>query len=100
MSFMNKSLTHVYMITHAYMIMSQLRNKHLQSRYASNRLAFSKQCNYKKRKCIKKQKNKGDYYANLNEKNVLAKNYFWKTLKPLISDKIKYSIIVYIDLFN
>ena len=49
---------------------------------------FSKQHNY----CVKLlRKTKGDYYANLNQKNVVDNRNFWKTIKSLLSNKIKSS---------
>ena len=31
------------------------------------------------------------YYANLNEKDLTDNKQFWRTVKPLLSDKIKSS---------
>ena len=35
-------------------------------------------------------KNK-NYYANMNEKDLTDKKQFWRTVKPLLSEKIKSS---------
>ena len=35
-----------------------------------------------------------DYYANLTEKDVVDNKNFWKTIKPLLSNKIKSSVTV------
>ena len=37
------------------------------------------------------RKTKKDHYANLNEKDVADNKQFWRTVKPLLSDKIKSS---------
>ena len=37
------------------------------------------------------RKTKKDYYGNLNEKDVIDNKKFWKTVKPLFSDKVKTS---------
>ena len=34
---------------------------------------------------------KKDHYANLNEKDVADNKRFWRTVKPLLSDKVKSS---------
>ena len=41
--------------------------------------------------CKSFEKNKKQYYANLNKKDVADNKKFWKTVKPLLSDKIKWS---------
>ena len=35
------------------------------------------------------RKTKKDYYGNLNEKDVIDNKKFWRTVKPLLSDKVK-----------
>ena len=75
MPFMSKSLTR------AHMEKSQLRNKCLKNRSESNICAFSKQRNYYVNLL---RKTKRDYYANLNQKNVVDNNNFWRTIKPLL----------------
>ena len=38
------------------------------------------------------RKTKEDYYGNLNEKDMIDNNKrFWKTVKPLLSNKVKSS---------
>ena len=37
------------------------------------------------------RKTKKDYYGNLNQKNIIDHKAFWKTVKPLFSDKVKSS---------
>ena len=36
-----------------------------------------------------RKKNRKQYYSNLNEKNVVDNKKFWKTVKPLLFDKLK-----------
>ena len=38
--------------------------------------------------CLSFKKNRKRYYENLNEKSVVDNKLFWKTVKPLISDKV------------
>ena len=52
------------------------------------RVSYNKQRNF----CvILLRKAKKDYYGNLNEKDVIDNKKFWKTVKPLFSDKVKSS---------
>ena len=37
------------------------------------------------------RKPKSDHYANLNENDVAGNKQFWRTVKPLLSDKVKLS---------
>ena len=54
---------------------------------------YSKQRNY----CVKLlRKTKIDYYALLNKKDVADEKNFWKTIKPLLSEKIKSSEKIYL----
>ena len=54
----------------------------------SNRIAYIKQRNY----CISLlRKTKKDHYANLKEKDVADNKQCWRTVKPLLSDKVKWS---------
>ena len=34
------------------------------------------------------KKSKNEYFANLNEKDILDNKLFWKTIQPSLSDKI------------
>ena len=34
------------------------------------------------------KKSKKKYFENLNEKDILDNKLFWKTIKPLLSDKV------------
>ena len=37
--------------------------------------------------CISIRKTKRSYYSNLNEKNFIDNRKFWKTVKPMLSNK-------------
>ena len=63
---------------------SNLRNKYLKSRNEEDRQRFVKQRNL----CVSLlRKTKRSYYSNLNEKNVIDNRKFWKTVKPMFSNK-------------
>ena len=49
----------------------------LQNRSQESRIHYTKQ-----------KKNKKRYYKNLNEKSALGSKLFWKTVKPLLCDKL------------
>ena len=76
--FMNKELSK------AFMIRSRLRNCYLKNKTINNQIAYKKQRNY----CVGLLKRtKRDYYGNLDEKNNCDNKIFWKTVKPLLSNK-------------
>ena len=80
MPFMNKSFSC------AHMKRTWLRKCYLKNRSEQNRLSYVKQRNY----CVSLLRNtKKDYYANLNVKDIVDNKQFWRTVKPLISDKAK-----------
>ena len=82
MPFMNKSLAR------AHMKRSRLRNLYLKKKTETTRLAYIKQRNY----CVSLlRKTKKDHYTNLDEKDVADNKQFWRTIKPLLSDKVKSS---------
>ena len=79
---MNKSLKT------AHMKRSRLRNIYVKNKTDTDRICYIKQRNY----CISLLwKTKKDHYANLNEKDVADNKQFWRTVKPLLSDKVKSS---------
>ena len=81
MPFMNK------LISRAHMKRTQLRNCYIKKRSEQNRLSYVKQRNY----CVSLlRKNKKDYYANLNVKDIVNNKQFWRTVKPFFSDKTKF----------
>ena len=68
----------------AVMIRSSLRNKFNKFKTKSAKCAYKKQrnlCTYLFRKA------KRDYYSSLNPANVTDSKTFWRTIKPLFSDK-------------
>ena len=63
---------------------SKLRNKFNRNRNHENCCNFKFQRNY----CVTLlRKTKKQYYKNLNVKNVVDNQTFWKTVKPYFSDK-------------
>ena len=80
--FMNKSLAN------AHRKQTSLRKNFLKNRAESNRVRYNKQQNF----CVSLlRKTEKDYYGNLNEKDVIDNNKFWKTVAPLFSDEAKSS---------
>ena len=63
------------------MVRTKLTNIFLKRKIEENKKkSYSMQRNY----CVSLlQKIKGDYYNNLNEKNICDNTKFWKVLKPL-----------------
>ena len=79
MPFFNKELSK------AIMTRTKLRNIFLQHRAEENRIRYTKQRNF----CVcLLRKTKKKYYENLNEKSVVDNKLFWKTVKPLLPDKV------------
>ena len=76
--FMNKTLSK------AVMTRSRLRNKFLKNPNNTNKLNYTKYRNYCS-KLFKKEKKK--YYNDLDTKLITDNKKFWKTVKPLFSDK-------------
>ena len=78
--FMNKILSK------AIMTRTRLRNKFLRDPSSSNRANYKKQRNF----CVSLLRNtKRNYYNNLDLKLITDNKLFWKTIKPLFSDKTK-----------
>ena len=70
------------------MTRSRLRNMYVKNRSDNNKCEHNKQRNY----CVPLlRKTKANYYANLNQKGLTYNKQFWRTVKPLLSDKIKSS---------
>ena len=69
----------------AIMTRTKLRNIFLQKRSEENRIRYTKQRNVF---VSLLRKTKKRYYENLNEKSVVDNKLFWKTVKPLLSDKV------------
>lgn len=65
---------------------TRLRNTYLRNKTVGNKIAYNRQGNY----CVSLlQKTKRNYYANLNEKNVAETKRFWRTIKPVLPEKVK-----------
>ena len=65
---------------------TKLRNKYNDDRTEENLKAFKKQRN----KCVELLRNsKFDYYRNIGLGNLTDNHKFWKTVKPLFSDKVQ-----------
>ena len=63
---------------------SRLRSNFLRNRTEENKILYNRQRNY----CVSLlRKSKKGYYENLNIKNVTDNKLFWKSVKPLLSDK-------------
>ena len=78
MPFMTKQLSEEIMKS------SRLRNNFLRNRTEENKILYNRQRNY----CVSLlRKSKKGYYENLNIKNVTDNKLFWKSVKPLLSDK-------------
>ena len=67
-----------------HILRSNLRNKYLESRSEEDRQRFRKQ----RILCLSLlRKTKKSYYSNLNKKNIIDNQRFWKTVKPTLSNK-------------
>ena len=65
---------------------TQLRNIYLKPRTIESKLGYTKQRNY----CLTLiRKGKKEYYGSPVVKVILDNQKFWKTVKPLFSDKSK-----------
>ena len=72
----------------AIMLRTHLRNRCNKERTPGNWNAFKKQRN----KCVKfLRQAKRDYYGNLDVKSITDNRKFWKTVKPLFSEKVQTS---------
>ena len=73
-------------LSKAIMLRTKLRNKSLKNRSNENKTNYLKQRNH----CVSPVRNtKREYYSNLDEKNIYDNKTFWKTVKPMLSKKIK-----------
>ena len=78
--FMNKTLSQ------AIMQRTKLRNKFLKDPTEDNKISYTKQRNW----CVSLlRKEKKEYFANLNEKDIIDNKNFWQTVKPFLSEKLK-----------
>ena len=75
----------------AIMFRTRLRNRKIEERTPENWNAFKKQRN----KCVKTLRQaKCDYCGNLDEKSITDKREYWKTVKPLFSEKVQTILVV------
>ena len=75
-------------ISKAIMTRTRLRNRFLKNRSNRNRDLFSKQRNL----CVSLlRKSKKDYFSKPNKKQITDSKRFWKTVKPLLSNKVQSS---------
>ena len=64
---------------------SRLRNIYLKNRSDYDKREYNKQRSY----CVSLlRKTKTNYCVNLNEKDLTDNKQFWRTVKPLLSDKL------------
>ena len=72
----------------AIMQRTRFRNKFLKNPTDQNKLIYNKQRNF----CVSLlRKEKKEYFAKLNEKDITDNKKFWHTVKPFLSDKVKSS---------
>ena len=77
---MNKTLSQ------AIMQKTKLRNKFLKDPTEHNKISYTNQRNW----CVLLlRKEKKEYFADLNEKNITHNKRFWQTVKPFRLEKIK-----------
>ena len=70
----------------AIMHRTRLRNKFTKNPSAENKSLYNKQRNF----CVSLlRKEKREYFAKINEKDITDNRKFWQTVKPFISDKVK-----------
>ena len=65
---------------------TRFRNKLLKNSTDQNKLIYNQQRNF----CVSLlRKEKKEYLAKLNEKDIIDNRNFWHTVKPFLSDKVK-----------
>ena len=73
-------------VSKAIMLRTKLRTKFLKKKTLESRAKYNKQRNI----CVGLiKKAKGNYYENLDIKDINDNKKFWATVKPLFSNKIK-----------
>ena len=68
---------------------SRLENRYYRLKTEESKICYKKQKNYCSR-LYKKERKK--FYENLDQKNITDNKKFWKTMKPLFSDKVSGSV--------
>ena len=66
---------------------SRLHNKYLKQKSADSKTEYDEQRKYWVNVL---RRNKNNYFANINFSSIIDNKKFWKTVKPLFSDKISY----------
>ena len=70
----------------AIMRRTRFRNKFLKNTTDQNKLLYNKQRYF----CVSVlRKEKKEYFAKVNEKDITDNRKFWHTVKPFLSDKVK-----------
>ena len=65
---------------------TKLRNKFLKDPTEHNKISYTKQRNW----CVSLlRKEKKEYFANLNEKDIIDNKKFWQTVKLFLSEKLR-----------
>ena len=73
-------------LSKAIMQRTRFRNKFLKNPTTENRLIYNRQRNF----CLSLlRKEKREYFANVNEKDITDNRTFWRIFKPFLSNKIK-----------
>ena len=73
-------------LSQAIMQRTKLRNILLKDPTEHNKISYTKQRNW----CVSLlRKEKKEYFANLNEKDIIDNKKFWQTVKPFFSEKLK-----------
>ena len=88
--FFGKQKFHVKQLRHLrhplYTPGSLLRNKFLNAKSDIDRKAYNKQCNL----CVSLiSSEKKNFFSNINKCDITDNKNFWKTVKPVFTDKIK-----------
>ena len=67
---------------------SYLRNKFLNTKSDIDSNAYNKQHNL----CVSLIKNEKNFFSNINKSDITGIKIFWKTIKPVFTDKIKQNL--------
>ena len=79
-------------LSKAIMTQTKLRNIFLQNWSEENRIRYTKQRNL----CVSLLRKTKRYCENLNEKSVIDNKLFWKSVKPLLPDKVAGKDIIHL----
>ena len=81
----------------AIMTRSRLHNKYLKEKSADPKIAYDKQRNYFVNLLHRTTKK---YFANINVSSITDNKKFWKTVKPLFSDKISHKETINLAVYD